>query len=239
MRPRGTAVSVSLLRIHLRLDGILTSGASGPLSRFFTKSGCIVIHRRMCIFGVCALMVVCIEQFADHTLHPPGTATRHAKASTELRRYLPSGTDPYVYFTQFSLPGEGMLIFSASSQRPSPNGQRENSRPLKSLWEDLPMAKDWYPRWRLVIRWVPITLRIGISVFDCPTVATRVRTWVSEPDIRWISHDRGFTFPPHPGHMVQLLNDRPGWLIHCHKMPLGLGLTLPYGDRTSQGYWEQ
>jgi hypothetical protein len=55
------------------------------------------------------------------------------------------------------------------------------------------MAEEWYPPWRSVILWVHITLCIGVLVFNRPMVTIRMRTWVNEPDVRWISHDRGFT----------------------------------------------
>jgi hypothetical protein len=38
---------------------------------------------------------------------------------------------------------------------------------------------------------------------------------------------------------IQLLYYQSGWSIHCHKIPVRLGLMFPYIGRTSQGYWEQ
>lgn len=40
------------------------------------------------------------------------------------------------------------------------NVHRRNSKSHTLLREDLLMDKDWYPRWRLVLRWVPLAYHI-------------------------------------------------------------------------------
>jgi hypothetical protein len=108
---------------------------------------------------------------------------------------------------------------------------------------------NWQSRSRFQFRQLPQIFHPHLNVLDLWKASLVLQEPVHE---RWrfgqVPQERGAHFQVSLlrmiddvafGHMVQLLYDRSGWSIHCHKIPVRLGLTFPYIGRTSQGYWEQ
>jgi hypothetical protein len=91
----GKIVSFSLLQVSLRSFGVLMGGLAGPSSSsrrvevLWSRSECVSLY--ICADGGAYM-------FVNPTLLQPGTTIRPSTG--------PSGTNPQVYFTQFSLARE-------------------------------------------------------------------------------------------------------------------------------------